>query len=111
MALSRNLYHKINAPFPPFPLDGPVLEEGVLPDLRVQSNWSDLDCFHLQKPTSKSQDGSEKWRCTVNSQMHGLFTLTEQWPEVNRNDNKLYLYNQIHYTLSICSIRRIRTGE
>lgn len=50
----------LNRPFPPCPLDGPVLEEGVRPDRRVQSNLSDLDCCQLHMLFSKSHDGSEK---------------------------------------------------
>ena len=64
--ISRTSYRKkgiVNLPVPPWPLDGPVRMEGVLPDCRVQSKsrmLSDLDCSHPQKSSSKSHDGSEK---------------------------------------------------
>ena len=59
----------LDPPFPPCPLDGPVLEEGVRPDRRVQSKLSDLDCCQLHMSFSKSHDGSEK-RCI---EIHGGF--------------------------------------
>ena len=51
----------VQVPDPPWPDDGPVLLDGVLPDLNVQSNLSDVSCFHPEhKPLSKLHVAKEK---------------------------------------------------
>lgn len=43
-------------PEPPWPEDGPVFEDGVVPERNVQSNLSDLSCVQPEhKPLSKLQ--------------------------------------------------------
>ena len=44
-------------PEPPWPEEGPVLIDGVLPDLNVQSNLSDVSCVQAEHhwPSLKSQ--------------------------------------------------------